>query len=120
MIYETNGMDLWRQFTGFTPAGLTDAYTKNSFIYARDKQLRDTRSKIMRLMNQGRQEEDDAKMQKARDYAKRFNAKFPNLKIEQKNFGRSWRAYKRQRENAVAGVSATTKTKKQAIEDVRF
>ena len=120
MMYETSGMDLFRQAMGFTPAGLTDTYTKNSFIYARDKQLRDTRSKIMRMMNQGREDGDDAKQQKARDYAKRFNAKFPNLKIEQKNFGRSWRAYKRQRENAVAGVSATTKTKKQAIEDVRF
>lgn len=104
LVSDLSGGELFGQALGFTPARVSGQYDENNAKQRLTERLQTRRGKLLARMNDARAENDERRMDEAREAIEAWNSKNPNDPITGKTQKQSWKTFQRNRAQAKGGV----------------
>jgi hypothetical protein len=104
VIYETSAWEQAIQAMGMRPSGLAERQMQNSAIKNREMAITDTKSRLIAKAAQSRMKGDSEGYREAMQDIKRFNAKYPHLRITPASIVRSIKTRRANQRNAKDGL----------------
>jgi hypothetical protein len=104
VIYETSAWEQAIQAMGMRPSGLAERQMQNSAIKNREMAITDTKSRLIAKAAQSHMKGDSEGYREAMQDIKRFNAKYPHLRITPASIVRSIKTRRANQRNAKDGL----------------
>lgn len=117
IVDDPSGLDLARQFIGFTPAEIADQYERNAAVKELDRDLSQRRKNLVNYFVYALEQEDQVKADAALEAISEFNIKNPQIAISGNTLSQSYRGRQRAKMLAENGLYIPSKGMRARLED---